>query len=156
MFSTLRQNSNIYILDKNNTPTLKVGQVVNISTPQFYGINQTVDITVNANGETIDFKKIPANLSVANINNVIISENQDSLVIEVESMIRNSKEIVDNIDYHKNIITIGEDILKQLNPKFAKEKEQEEKITKLESTVSGIQDNIQDIKSMLQSVLKTK
>lgn len=153
MFSALRQNSNIYILDKNNVPTLKIGQVVNISTPQFYGINQTVDITVNTNGENIDFKKIPANLSVANINNVIISENQDNLSIEVESMIRNSKEIIDNIDYHKSVITAGEDILKKLNPKFAKDKEQEEKINNLENTVTKMQDNIQDIKTMLQNVL---
>lgn len=34
MFQGLRQNSIFYVLDKSGEPTLKIGQVINVSNPQ--------------------------------------------------------------------------------------------------------------------------
>ena len=59
MFSTLKQNSIFYIFDKNINPNIKIGKVVNISVnPQNYGLaNQEIDITIDVNGDTYEFKK---------------------------------------------------------------------------------------------------
>lgn len=40
---------------------------------------------------------------------------------EVEDMLQNSKNIVNSIEYHNNVIKSCEQILKDLNPRFAKE-----------------------------------
>jgi len=44
MFAALRQGSTIYILEKGETPTLKVGQIISVTAPT-YGILPTVDLT---------------------------------------------------------------------------------------------------------------
>ena len=43
-----------------------------------------------------------------------------------------------------------------LNPQIAKEREQAEKITQLESKVSGMEDTLSDIKGMLSKALSVK
>lgn len=158
MFNALRQNSLFYILDKNNTPTLKIAQVISVSSPQYYGnINPTVDVTVKYNGENLEFKQLPANMNIANSNNVVVSESKDAMCTEVESMIKTSQQIIDSIDYHKTVIEKGDEILAKLNPRFAKEKEQEIKIKDLESKVGNIEQGISDMKTMMSELLnKTK
>ena len=80
MFSNLVQNSVFYILDKNTKPTIKVGKVVKANTnPQYYGLsNQEIDIIVDVNGDTYEFKKIPANLSIVSPSQgIVISDNTE-------------------------------------------------------------------------------
>ena len=63
MFSTLRQNSPIYILDKKGSPVLKKGIIESVSqqrsrTGTFYGqpLDMVVDIVVNVDGTKEEFK----------------------------------------------------------------------------------------------------
>lgn len=125
---------------------MKVGQVVSVSNPQpkygqyvpgqAYGQNveTVVDVSVKVGEETIDFKQLPANLSIANFgaNGVVVSEN-----------------------LHENVISSCDAILRELNPQFAKEKEQEEKIGVLEQKVSGVENTLTDIKDMLAKALNS-
>lgn len=146
MFQSLRQSNIFYILQKGEKPELKVGQVVSVSNPQpkygqyvpgqAYGQNveTVVDVSVKVGEETIDFKQLPANLSIANFgaNGVVVSEN-----------------------LHENVISSCDAILRELNPQFAKEKEQEEKIGVLEQKVSGVENTLTDIKDMLAKALNS-
>lgn len=160
MFSTLRQNSQIYVLDKKNSPVLKKGIIESVS-PQrsrngsFYGqpLDMVVDITINIEGVSQEFKNIPANLSIANDGNIVISETKELMSTEVDSMLSISKQILESVDYHKDVIDKCEQILKDLNPQFAKDKLQEEKINSLETRMGGVESNLSDIKDMLSKVL---
>lgn len=60
MFSNLVQNSVFYILDKNSKPTLKIGKVTKVNiNPQTYGLsNQDMNISVDINGNPIDWDEI--------------------------------------------------------------------------------------------------
>lgn len=160
MFSTLRQNSSLYVLDKKGSPVLKKGIIESVSpqrsrTGSFYGqpLDMVVDITVNIDGVTQDFKNIPASLCIANDGNIVISETKEAMSTEVDSMLSISKQIVESVDYHKEVIEKCEQILKDLNPQFAKDKLQEEKITSLEERMKGVETNLGDIKSMLSKAL---
>jgi hypothetical protein len=59
MFSALRQGNLFYILEKGDSPRLRVGYVVSVSTPQPkyntnyqpFGMESTVDITVKVGDE---------------------------------------------------------------------------------------------------------
>ena len=160
MFSTLRQNSPIYILDKKGSPVLKKGIIETVSpqrsrTGSFYGqpMDMIVDIRVNIDGTSQEFKNIPANLSIANDGNIVISETKEAMSTEVDSMLSISKQILESVDYHKDVIEKCEQILKDLNPQFAKDKLQEEKINSLESRIGGVENTLSDIKDMLSKVL---
>ena len=163
MFSTLRQNSPIYIPDKKGSPVLKKGIIESVS-PQrsksgsFYGqpLDMVVDIVVNVDGSKEEFKNIPASLNIANDGNLVISESKEAMSTEVDSMLSISKQILESVDYHKEVIDRCEYILKDLNPQFAKDKLQEEKINSLEERMGGVENTLGDIKDMLSKVLNNK
>jgi hypothetical protein len=170
MFQSLRQNSLFYILEKGDNLNLKVGQVVNVSNPQpKYNQFQTtmpynpqqemvVDVKVKVGDETIDFKQIPANLAIANSenNSVVVSESKEAMSAEVEAMLRTSKNILDSVPYHEKTMAKCDIILRELNPNFKKEKEQEEKIGALEERMGNIDDKLNKMFDLLYDTLEYK
>lgn len=154
MFSALRQGSVVYILEKGENPVLKVGQVVSITQPN-YGSNflmngSTIDINVKVNNQNMDFKNVPSSQSVANYNNAVITETKELMSNEVDNMLQSSRSIVDSVAYHNNIITSCESILKELNPRFAREKERDEDINNLKDKMGGIESKMDKILVLLQ------
>lgn len=154
MFSALRQGSVVYILEKGENPVLKVGQVVSITQPNyssnFLMNGSTIDINVKVNNQNMDFKNVPSSQSVANYNNAVITETKELMSNEVDNMLQNSRSIVDSVTYHNNIITSCESILKELNPRFAKEKERDEDINNLKDKMGGIESKMDKILVLLQ------
>ena len=154
MFSALRQGSVVYILEKGENPVLKVGQVVSITQPNyssnFLMNGATIDINVKVNNQNMDFKNVPASQSVVNYNNAVITETKELMSNEVDNMLQSSRSIVDSVAYHNNIITSCESILKELNPRFAKEKERDEDINNLKDRMGGIESKMDKILSLLQ------
>lgn len=168
MFSGLRQNSIIYVLDKSEEPILKIGQVVSVSNPQpkfptyqpqqFAAppIETTVDVKVKMQDGDSEFKQLPSGLDIANSGNVVVSDSREAMMSEVEALLRTSKDVVDSIDYHKKVVSGCEKIMCVLNPQIAKDKAQEAKITQLESKVTGMEGTLQNIETMLQKALNKK
>ena len=168
MFSALRQGSSFFILDKTNVPKLKIGSVVSVSQPMpkynntyVPGHNYTetvVDVIVKVNEEELKFEKLPSNLSIANFgqSGIVVSESKEAMNGEVESMLRNSKNIIESVPYHQNVLVACDEMMKELNPQFAKEKEQEQKIAMLENRMGGMETTLQDIHKLLNSALISK
>lgn len=152
MFSALRQGSVLYILEKGSNPTLKIGTVVGITYPtnNFLMNGSTIDINVKVGDQNMDFKNVPSAQSVTSYNNAIITETKELMSNEVDNMLQSSKSVVDSIEYHKNIIEQCEKILKDLNPRFAKEKERDEDITNLKNKMGGIESKMEQILTLLQ------
>lgn len=160
MFSALRQNSLIYILDKNEVPSLKKGQVLSVTAPRpkvngFYNnpMDMVVDINVEISNIQQVFKNIPANLNVVSDGNITLSETREAMSSEIEAMLSSSRQILDSVNYHQKAINAYETMLKELNPQYAKEKLQEEKISALETKIGGIETSIGDMKQMLSQAL---
>lgn len=170
MFSGLRQNSIIYVLEKKQGDgerlSLRIGQVLSVSNPQpkyqpnyhlgAQGMETTVDITVKFQDEQMEFKQLPSTAQIANCGDLVLSESHDAIDAEVQAMYRTSKEIVESEAYHRQMMEDCIKIRSILNPQIAKEREQAEKITKLESKVSGMEDTLSDIKGMLSKALSVK
>ena len=153
MFSALRQGSIIYILEKGENPVLKIGQVVSITQPSysnnFLMNGSTIDINVKVGDQNMDFKNVPSSQSVANYNNVVITETKELMSTEVDNMLQSSKSIVDSVTYHNNVIASCESILKDLNPRFAREKERDEDISNLKNKIGGIESKMDKILTLL-------
>lgn len=168
MFSGLRTNSLFYILEKGEKPVLKVGQVSSVSNPSpKYGqypttpmfgqqMETVVDVSVKVGDETMEFKQLPSNLSIANLGqNVVVSENKDAMNAEVEAMLRNSRGILESVSYHESVIASCDSILRELNPQLAKEKAQEEKIVGLEDQMGKLSIALSSIQEMLSQALNS-
>jgi ribosome-associated translation inhibitor RaiA len=168
MFSGLRTNSLFYILEKGEKPVLKVGQVSSVSNPSpKYGqypttpmfgqqMETVVDVSVKVGDETMEFKQLPSNLSIANLGqNVVVSENKDAMNAEVEAMLSNSRGILESVSYHESVIASCDSILRELNPQLAKEKAQEEKIVGLEDQMGKLSVALSSIQEMLAQALNS-
>ena len=164
MFQGLRTNSLFYVLDKGENTNLRIGQVVSVSNPQTkyptfnngftpQPMETVVDVKVKLGDEEVDFKQLPANGQIANDKNLVVSDNKDAMSAEVDAMLRQSKAILESVDYNKRVVESCEGMLQQLNPQIAKEKEQTEKINKLEGKVSGIEGKIDKMMGWLQQTM---
>jgi hypothetical protein len=72
---------------------------------------------------------------------------------EVEGLLRTSKAILESIPYHEKMLSSCDNVLRDLNPSFRKEKEQEEKMTMLEGEVIGIKDTLNEMMGLLSNAL---
>lgn len=153
MFSALRQGSVLYILEKGEKPSLRIGSVTSVTSPTYninFGVNgSTLDINIKVGNETMEFKNVPGSQSIVNYNNVTITETKELMSNEVDNMLQNSKSIIDSIPYHEGVISSCEEMLKDLNPRFAKEKERDEDISNLKTKIGGLETKMDKLISIL-------
>lgn len=156
MFSGLSQGSLVYILDKANVMKFKVGEVVGTTIPQFStdGSGMVMKLSIKTDGNVMEYNNVPSASSVVSYNNgkLIIAETKQSIQAEVESTLHNATHIVENIEEYKQQIVQCEEVLKELNPQYAKDKARDEDIAGLKNEVAGMKD---DIAKILAAVTKT-
>lgn len=119
MFQSIRQGQQFFILHKGENPRCDVGTVVSVSNPvpkyqngyTAYPLPQNemvVDVKVKVGDDTLDFQKLPANLSIADFSqiggNVVVSESKDAINAEIEAMKISSVRVVESVQYHQKVI----------------------------------------------------
>lgn len=167
MFSNLRTNSQLYILHRDSTPYIEIGQVVSVSQPRSkYQTNnylapqeQVVDIIVTINGNNVNLQNLPATLDVADqgtLNgSLFISTSREAMNTEVNSMRQKSLDIINSVDYHKKVIKDCEILLQRLNPEFAEQKQQKQEIDTLKSQMSEMMSNMRELMTQLKENTKS-
>lgn len=153
MFSGLRQGTTLYVLDKSERPKVVTGYVENVTAPhpmfKSYNMQTVVDIVVKIDNDKKEFVGVPSNSQIHSYGDYVISENKDAMIQEVDAMLANSKSIIDNVEQHKENIAACEEILKQLNPVYAKEQQRDEAI----DNISGRMDRMENVLVRLESIL---
>lgn len=157
MFSALKQRDPIHILEKGEYPNYKIGYIESVTQPRpkysTYTPNPfqdtVMDINVMVGDERMEFKQVPSTAVVTESGNMIISETKMDLANKVSDMLQNSRSILDSQQYHQHVADACEDILKQLNPSFAREKERDEAIENLNIRVDGLQSGLDKILGIL-------
>lgn len=154
----------LYILRKGEKPELRIGTVTAVTDPvpkfgqtPIYGqqMATTVDISVKVDGTSLKFEKLDSGAAIMTYpnENTVVASSREAMAGEVEAMIRNSRQIIDSIPYHRSVLESCDGMLRELNPQFAKEKEQEEKLGALEGKVTSMETTLTDIRNMLSSVI---
>lgn len=145
MFSALSHGSSIYLLDKTSSPKFLVGEVLGVTMPKFG--QSTVDLKVKVEDAIQEFNNLPSINSMITYNNgkLIISETKQGIQQEVENILSTSQNILNNIDSYKQNIEDCENILKQLNPQFAKDKERDDRLQNLETRFGGVESKLDKI-----------
>lgn len=162
MFSNLRPSSQLYILHKDSTPYIEVGQVVSVSQPMpRYQTNNfmapqelVVDVVVSINGNNITLQKLPANLDVADQGStngsLFISTSRESMNTEITSLRQKSQDIINSVDYHKKIVQDCEVLLQRLNPEFAEQKQQKQEIDNLKAQMSEMMNGMKELMAQIK------
>ena len=168
MFSNLRTNSQLYILHRDTTPYIEIGQVMSVSQPRpkfqtgsyLTPQEQVVDIVVSVNGNNITLQSLPANLDVADqgtINgSLFISTARDAMNTEINSMRQKSLDIINSIEQHKKLVQDCELLLQRLNPEFAEQKQQKQEIDMLKTQMSEIMSGMKELMAQLKQKEDTK
>lgn len=180
MFKDLRPNNTFYILKRGEYPTLETGTVVSVSQPMAKPPTQynamfpqqpemVVDVKVKVGQSTFDFQKLPAGAAIADFapngiqnpgQNVVVSTNRDMIKNEIETMLAQSKGIVESVGYHQSVMESCEQMLITLNPTLAKEMQQSEEIQRLKEEMAVMQqshmESFNEIKRMLLDKEKDK
>lgn len=158
MFQSLRPNSTIYILHKNDNPKMEIGYVSSISSPKpryqipsNFGQTQefVVDIVAKINGQFFNYNNIPAQLDIAdsfsNGETLTISDNKAAMNSEVINLKQKSIDIIDSVEYNKTMIEQYNNILSELNPEFAEKQAQREEIDILKNQISDMSKNVAEL-----------
>lgn len=153
MFSALSQGSTIFILEKTPKLNYKTGEVIGVSQPRFGFNNQTsVDLKVKIDDSIQEFNSIPSINSLVTYNNgkVVISETKQGIQNEVEGILQTSRNILDNVDTYKDNVQECENILKQINPQFARDKERDDKLENLETKFKGFESKLDELLNLIK------
>lgn len=149
MFSALNQGSLVYILDKTDGVKFKIGEIVGTTVPQFAvdGSGMVMKLSVKINGNVAEYNNVPSAATIVSYNNgkFIIAETKQSIQSEVESTLHNANYIIEHIEDYKSQITQCENVLKELNPQYAKDKARDEEIAGIKFEVAGMKGDIAKI-----------
>ena len=132
-FQSLGNGNPFYVLKKGEKPILEVGVVKSKSQPRakfptqtpniMTGVQmqQVVDVVVTINGRDETFSEIPINVEIAARGNDTFSGSREAMLQAVDAMLQTSKKALDQIPYHKAVISESEKMLEVLNPRYAEE-----------------------------------
>ena len=165
-FNSLGQGAPFYVFKKSEKPILFVGTVKSKTQPQpryqaqavpiaFNGTNiqQVINITATIDGKDETFTDIPFNVEVAQSGDKIFSGSRDAMISVVDNLINQSKKALNEIEYHKTMISEGDKILEVLNPKYAEEKKQSKTISELQQGYTEMTKRFDNVEKMLTELL---
>jgi hypothetical protein len=155
MFQSVRPNSPIYVLRKGDDVRLETGYVINQPIPKpKYQIPQTfgqpqemiVDLVIKLNDATVNYNSLPAQADISdsysNGENIVISDSRDAMNAEIMSIKQKSVDIVNSIDYHKNLVQQCDKILSEFNPEMAEKQAQQQEIASLREQMEQMSKNM--------------
>ncbi len=154
MFSNLSQNSILYILDLHSKPKILSGPIerISIPRPKYNTFNPNMEMVVDMvaviNGERREFKGVPNN-TIADFGDdaFVLAESKDVLNSYVQSMLQNSKNIINSIEKHQNLVIQYEEAIQELNPDIKASKESDKAIQDLKGEIA-------ELKEMIASMAK--
>jgi hypothetical protein len=152
MFSNLSKGSVLYGLETKGEIKLFTAPIESVSLPypkqrsNIFGQmpEMVVDIVATVNGERKEFKQVPSNSAIADFGNdtFVLADGRDSLNGHVNSMLHNSRNIVNSVEKHKALISQYEDVLGYLNPGQAND-----------SAVKELRGQVEDMKTQMAEML---
>lgn len=162
MFQGLVEGACLYVLRKKENKGLKVGQVVKVSNPYVpqvptYPNATVIDVVAVFGGEEETIKGLPSLETISeDKNGVVISDNKDAMQAHVDSWYRISKQALELMPYHTEVVDVYDSINRLLNPEKEAERLREERISKLEGRFERMDGKLDNLMNYLMNNSKTK
>ena len=146
--------------------TAKVAQLSSQYPPQFNfpmpngGTNMSpmFDITLELDGKTELFQRIPINSSIAEFpeKGIIISETRDGVINEVGAIRGDAVSNLEKRSFYEQTVANCDQILMEINPELKREQEQATKIAGLENKIAEMSEQIAAMSGLLSKSLGKK
>lgn len=166
MFSTVRVNSQIFILTKGQTPVLEVGNVCEepklkpapyqpsqMPNPYQYPQPQVVELVVQTPNGRRTLQGLPSDKPAFDGNNgaIFVTEDKNLMLNELNVLKTQSENIVKGYEHNKGLIGIYDGMIGTLNPEAAEKKQYEARISSLESQLQQTLDMMREMMSREKS-----
>lgn len=150
MFKDLRSGSVVYVLDKRETPRFYTAMVKSVSGPyfpqlqpgQFTPVQQQF---VNLIIENQESWGVPADGLTVTKEGLTVSCSRDNLLTEVTALHSSTMEMINSHEKLKEDARAYEQIMRDLDPAYAKTKAQDEKIEGLQSEIASLASNVKSL-----------
>lgn len=164
-FQSLGNGNPFYVLRKGEKPMLEVGVVKSKSQPRMKFPTQTpnlmaglqtqqvIDVTATINGKDETFTDLPLNVEIAQRGNDTFSGSREAMLQAVDAMLQTSKKAIEQVPYHKVVISESEKMLEVLNPQYADNKRQARTIMSLEEKQKATEQQLAEMKSQVGEML---
>lgn len=164
-FSQLRQNSPLYILNREGVPTVNIGTVIGVSAPMsklglpaaFGNVPDTVvDVTVRVDDKQGAFYKVPAALDVWEYeqNGVktpyILATTREGINAEVNALRQQALGVIESVGHNREVVKACDEMLMTLNPEYAEKQRQEQEIAELKSQLASQQTQMAELIALLK------
>lgn len=162
MFSTVRVNSQIFILTKGQTPILEVGNVCEepklkpapyqpsqMPNPYQYPQPQVVELVVQTPNGRRTLQGLPSDKTAFDGNNgaIFVTEDKNLMLNELNVLRTQSENIVKGYEQNKELIGIYDGMIGTLNPEVAEKKQYEARISSLENQLQQTLDMMREMMS---------
>lgn len=164
-FNSISNGNPFYILRKGEKPILEVGVVKSKSQPRAQypvqtpniGIGmqmqQVVDIVATINGKDETFSNLPVNVEIAQKGNDTFSGSREAMLQAVDAMLQTSKKAIEQVPYHKSVISESEKMLETLNPQYAENKQNARVIQSLQEKQKAQEQQLSELKAQNTEML---
>jgi dsDNA-binding SOS-regulon protein len=115
-------------------------------------VQQVIDVVATINGKDETFSEIPINVEIAQRGNVTFSGSREAMLQAVDAMLQTSKKALEQIPYHKSVISESEKMMEALNPQYAENKQQARTILDLQERADKQEKMLSDIYALVQKI----
>lgn len=164
-FNSISNGNPFYVLRKGEKPTLEVGVVKSKSQPRAkfptqtpnimtgMQMQQVIDVVVTLNGKDETFADIPLNVEIAARGNDTFSGSREAMLQAVDAMLQTSKKAIEQVPYHKSVISESEKMLEVLNPQYAENKQNARVIQSLQEKQKAQDEQLKELKAQNTEML---
>ena len=164
-FNSLGAGNPFYILRQGEKPVLEVGTVKSKTQPHVKFPTQTpnlmaglqtqkvIDVTATINGKDETFNDIPIGVEIAQKGNVTFSGSREAMLQAVDAMLQTSKKAIEQVPYHKSVISETEKMLEVLNPQYAENKQNARVIQTLKEKQAAQEHQLEELKAQNTEML---
>ena len=160
MFSNLSKNQQVFVIDKSEDGVLKVGVVDEIRNQNPYSIGMAQVMPFDAvvkyeDGSSETFTQLQPSMAVATYNNgnVIVCDSRDMAQVEVEKINTYSRKHLELVPHYEKLLASSEQMMRVLNPRYAKDQQTDEDIKTLKADVRNVTDTLSEMKGMFEKVI---
>lgn len=159
LFKDLKSGYPVYLLQRGDNLKVSTGKITAVAPSRFQQsgnsqMSMVTDITIDNEGVSRTYE-IPDSLSVTYTRDgLVISTDKDGLIREVEAIKTSNEEELLKVDVRKKIVEDCDNILSELNPQIKEKRENEERITNIESSVTDLKGSVKSLESIITSFIK--
>ena len=164
-FNSLVNGNPIYVLRRGEKPILEVGIVKSKTQPRAkfptqtpnimtgMQMQQVVDVVATINGKDETFNEVPINVEIAARGNDTFSGSREAMLQAVDAMLQTSKKAIEQVPYHKSVISETEKMLEVLNPQYAENKQNARVIQSLQEKQKAQDAQLAELKAQNSEML---